>query len=333
MSMEENESSLHKHQEADTAKHGDASAEAAGVARGAARSIGRSARSVGRSVGRSPIGSLPHQSALLKRRLPVRQVARVSDRLSTGYDWWSTAVESSEGKETLSRRVAVFGVNLVKNTILGLAVFGSYEAIVSHLSPPAVQDDDETKKILILEEHDDESGEPRVFFDHNDDYARAALPIHAGAGFVAGSVHGVATSLMETSPFKSNGVSMLRTSLPPNMMHHAVAHSLLFGSYEGFKRMFVEQLEDHEYYGGGYLAAFGVAGGLAGQVQHVASHYLEPWAVGMAVPTTTTTTAKAATRWTKQLWASAPALRPTLAAFLPSAIGFVAFEYGKTFAT
>lgn len=52
------------------------------------------------------------------------------------------------------------------------------------------------------------------------------LPIHAGAGFVAGSFHGVTTSLMEISPFKSIGLTMLRASLPPNMIHRAVAHLL-----------------------------------------------------------------------------------------------------------
>lgn len=71
----------------------NASAEAAGIVRGFARSVGR-------SVARLPIGSLPRR-AVFRRRLPVRQVAKLSDRIATGLDLFSSAVESTEGKQRM----------------------------------------------------------------------------------------------------------------------------------------------------------------------------------------------------------------------------------------
>jgi hypothetical protein len=108
-----------------------------------------------------------------------------------------------------------------------------------------------------------------------------------------------------------------------NIIHHSLAHSLLFGSYESIKRGILQQVHsmDTQYYGGEYLTTFAIAGGIAGQVQFAISHYTEQY-LGLSDfslrlrPT-----------------AVAPNLRPFLWAFPPSAIGFVAFEYGKKFVT
>lgn len=78
-----------------------ASAAEAGITRGALRSLGRSAVRLP-AVGRLPItrrGGAP----ALRTRLQVKQVARVSDRVSTGLDLLNTAQEAN-----LSRKRARF---------------------------------------------------------------------------------------------------------------------------------------------------------------------------------------------------------------------------------
>jgi hypothetical protein len=108
-----------------------------------------------------------------------------------------------------------------------------------------------------------------------------------------------------------------------NIIHHSLAHSLLFGTYESIKRGILQQLHsmDAQYYGGEYMTTFAIAGGIAGQVQFAVSHYTEHY-LGLS-------------DFSLRLRASAaaPTLRPFLWAFPPSAIGFVAFEYGKKFTT
>lgn len=278
---------------------------AGGVVRGAARSLGRT---VLRPALKAPVGSLPHR-AVFRQRLPLKQVAKVSDRLSTGYDWWSTAVESTPGgdgkKNQVWPRVKSFTSMLMKNALLGAAVFESYGYIVDQLAPATIGD---------TKQEDDEG-----FLEEPDEFERASLPIHIGAGFAAGSVHGVFTTVLESS----------KTPVRLNAIHHACAHSILFGSYEGLKRLFVGEMHSMEsgtqIYGGGYLVAFGIAGGIAGQLQHLSSHYLELW-LGISswvVPKDAGALAR--------IRSTAPAVRPTMAAFLPSCIGFIAFEYGKKF--
>jgi hypothetical protein len=277
---------------------------AGGVVRGAARSLGR-------SVLKAPVGSLPHR-AVFRQRLPLRQVAKLSDRLSTGYDWWSTAVESTtDGKKNqVWPLVKNFSTTLVKNTLMGAAVFESYGYIVGELAPAG--------KVEEAADEDDDEG----FLKEPDAFERASLPIHLGAGFAAGSFHGILTTVLESST-----VPMYR-----NILHHASAHSILFGSYEFLKRMLVEEMHYIEsgtqIYGGGYLTAFGVAGGIAGQLQHISSHYLELW-LGIS----NAMVVKGDTGALARMRATAPAIRPTLGAFLPSCIGFIAFEYGKKFSS
>ena len=67
-----------------------------------------------------------------------------------------------------------------------------------------------------------------------------------------------------------------------------------------------------------------MAGGVAGQVQHVASHYTEQWLRLEEGAMATTST-------TRNVWkVRPPLLRSVLMAFPASSIGFVAFEYGRS---
>jgi hypothetical protein len=365
-------------------RQGGTSAEAAGVARG-----------VSRSILRSPIGQLP------RRRIPIRRVARVSDRVATGWDWYSTAVESttttstsattttsttfkngdtttttgkSHMRERVLRvvqgwrqeywpRVKTFTRSIAKNTLLGLVVFETYGSVISRMAPEGTtsadlrqqqkqQDEESTTKLsinsilntdiesvivdrtLIDDEH-----ENQVVQDSLDEYARASLSVHVGAGLAAGSVHGVVVSVLESKALLAASrptISHFLHITAAQTLYHGLSHSLLFGSYEGIKRILIHNLysvdNSTEYYGAGYLASFVVAGGVAGQVQHVSSHYGEQYLEMRGLEYGSTAVAHSSSFSSVFRSMARPALRQTLRAFPPAAIGFVAFEYGKKFA-
>ena len=72
-----------------------------------------------------------------------------------------------------------------------------------------------------------------------------------------------------------------------------------------------------------HIASITLAGGIAGQFQHITSHISEQ-CLGLV------NESKNSTSLLRRLKvASWPSLRSTLLSFPPSAIGFLAFEYGK----
>jgi hypothetical protein len=95
----------------------ESSSEAAGLARGAARTV----NSISKQVRRQVMGNIPHQGSpniivpkpkvkvrIPKRIKPMKKVATVSDKLSTGldvydtYDYAASTVKDSEAKEKTS---------------------------------------------------------------------------------------------------------------------------------------------------------------------------------------------------------------------------------------
>jgi hypothetical protein len=186
-----------------------------------------------------------------------------------------------------------FSAALVKNTVLGAAVFETYCYTVEYLAPP-----------------------PRQGEEDIDEYARASTPVHILAGALGGSVHGVVGTVWEVAA-KERTIH----SLPKMTLFHSTAHATLFGSYEMLKRLFLDTsgVDSKSHHGPAYLGSVSMAGGLAGQLQHTLSHYGEQLlhleeseaAIGIR--------------------ARPPLLRNVLMAFPPSAIGFVAFEYGRRF--
>ena len=329
----------------DLSDHGDASAEAAGAARGLSRSLGRTVgRSAARSASRFPVGKIPQRATtttIVRRgppRLRARQVAKVSDRLSTGYDWWSSAVESdgSKGKPSLWSRGAVFATSVVKNTLLGMLVFESYGYTIAMLAPTPniaiVGDGAKGEQTLssggdfrVDDEQDDIDDDELVPGVLDDEYARASVAAHFLAGAVGGSAHGVAETVLERP-------LLFHRRLPLMTAHHGLAHAVLFGSYESFKRAMEDDClsvaGDNQL---GYLVSFTLAGGFAGQLQHVVSHYTEQILIPESSGSPAIGNRSSLVALLRRL--SLPTLRPTLMAFLPGAIGFVAFEYGKHIST
>jgi hypothetical protein len=339
----------------DEETHKNASAEAAGVVRGLSRSLGR-------TVARIPMGSVPRRALFRAKRLPVRQVAKISDRLSTGWDWWTSAVESTSNDDTrartTTRRAGAFVSSVLKNAILGAAVFETYGYIVFKLAPDVQPTGDgKSENGLELQGGDDRSfvakgssGEMEYnedqFANHEDEFARASIAIHFLAGGVGGSVHGIASTVIE-NPLRGNMTSVLQR-LPAMTVHHSLAHSVLFGSYEIIKRGLLSHAESDgvQHFGLEYLASITIAGGFSGQLQHVFSHYTEqllgittdvqnpvPLKTQHQAPSTSVGSSFFSTRRMLLQNLSPPALRPALITFLPGAIGFVAFEYGKKITT
>ena len=105
-----------------------------------------------------------------------------------------------------------------------------------------------------------------------------------------------------------------------------MAHAMLFGSYETIKRTMLQYSDDEERLQNRayYLVTLTLAGGLAGQIQHAASHYVEA-VMGLSNHTLHID-------W-RTTFSNPMTIRPLLWAFPPSAIGFIAFEYGKEFMT
>lgn len=157
----------------------------------------------------------------------------------------------------------------------------------------------------------------------HDAYARASLKTHYFAGACGGSVHAVASTFWE-SLWKP---SLIRI-LPAMTIHHAIAHSVLFGCYETTKRGLLATMSDSRKHDEiPYFASVTLAGGIAGQIQQVVSTYTEQW-LRIAV---VKETPQPFTRHMVRFKATPPTVRSVLFAFPPSAISFVAFEYGKSF--
>jgi hypothetical protein len=75
-----------------------------------------------------------------------------------------------------------------------------------------------------------------------------------------------------------------------------------------------------------YFASVTFAGGIAGSIQHIISTYTEQWFRIENVQETP----KPFTRHMIRIYAVPPTIRSIVYAFPPSAISFVAFEYGKS---
>ena len=289
-------------------------------------------------------------------RVNVRRIAKASDRASTGLDLVEAA-SSEEGSSKLEvqrqdlsvrvkdvmRRVPAFMATLAKNTVLGMAVFATYESVVEYEWP--------SSSPASSSSANDGNGEIVPF----DPLSSASLSWHVTAGFLAGTAHAVVNYTMD-------GMMRMRTNIlgglvtgtvpasspfVPYMMHHAISHGILFGSYEGTKRMLIPFLasgvggennhhrdnhgDDDENVHYSNLLAIGLAGGIAGTAQHIVSEYTETTFVASYTKICQAKGLTFSERLQLLPRASLPSVRALAMAFLPSSIGFVAFEYGKEF--
>ena len=253
---------------------------------------------------------------------------------------------------------------MVKNTLLGAAVFETYCYTVETLAPPAT----DNSMIVHNNNNNNNNNDQEVDYDDpkNDNskssldaYARASPLLHTVAGTLGGGVHGILGTLWETAASKLGSTSTVVTAttvsslsspllaMPRMTLHHGMAHGALFGSYEIWKRQLLQSysaaagvdattISLHDA-GHAYLACVLVAGGLAGQVQHLMSHYTEQWlrleegpSAVMMEATSSSSSSSSTSMTTNVLRFRPPVLRSVLIAFPASAVGFVAFEYGRS---
>ena len=327
----------------------ETSSQAAGVARGASRALAKGVK--GSAAGRLPVAakaasapmtvagthlpkppmprggaarlprSLPRSASAPRHAVKVPRatriprsradaIARASDRASLGMDVLSAGLESGDapGAESRTsrtlRQLASFGRAFAVNTFLGIAVYATYEGSVDRLAAS----------------YSDASGG-----EVEDACERATLPQHFAAGAAGGGAHAVLTLAVDSMPRSTGSLGL---SLPSvgyalsSCAHHSFAHALLFGSYQGTKRLLMSTREDPGGQSSHHLGVVALAGGFAGQCQHVCSHFAEQW-LGLAEMSR-------GLDWRHRMRVAAwPTLRSTMVSFPPSAVGFVAFEYGK----
>lgn len=221
-------------------------------------------------------------------------------------------------------------------------MFEAFEKVICYLDE---KNSDNARSRSIVDENGIKSQSDYNYLEHGDAFSRTSLAQHLGAGMVGGSVHSLLQmSFQSVSFIKQNGLNRSRMA-PISLIsswslsytfHHAIAHGLLFSSYEGIKRSLfsekslhssVQSENDVEIFGnsGNDIMTIVLAGGIAGQIQHVASHYIESW-LGVGEDRNI----KTYLRYRKKLFVQAPSFKSICLSFPPSAIGFIAFEFGKS---
>lgn len=335
------------------------SPESAGLARGIARSA------VPKGAGRVAVGRLPLNSgqvargsrvATKARMAKIQRVAKVSDRASTGFDFVEAQLDAAESsssvqKESWKTRASNFAGNLVKNTILGMAVFATYEEAIDRFEGGDDNKNQEDLELMGPTGSGDTSERP---------VSSTRLSQHFAAGFCAGSVHAGLGSVIENFAgliwqplqhrFLSKGAApvaasnAVKTAFFPNLLQHSTSHAVLFGSYETLKRMTMLALtntnttiqidstssieEETDGFIDNQLVAVGLAGGMAGILQQVANDTTEQ--------VTKVLQQKRSGLEQQNVGNLFASIRPPrysattlLMLSIPTSIGFVAFEYGR----
>lgn len=282
---------------------------------GLVRAAIRSSISIYRSI---LFGSFP-------RRVPLRSVAKVTDQASTAWETYSflrgshkeVVTESKQLQQkqkeghggAVWRKAQVFGHTLrgalpplIKSGFLGTAVFELYES---------------TKDMM-----DDAIG-----FDP-DGEAEAATSTWKGTiflsstavvcGGLAGACHGVMYVGWEHGRQLMDSRYAVTNVWGGTAFAHSLAHASLFGSFEVMKDalLFLTGARHEEPLG---VAMVGLAGGLAGLCEEAVSHLTPHWEVeGVG-------SLKVAIRRHGM-----PQLRAISAGALPTSLGFLAWEYGRS---
>jgi len=256
------------------------------------------------------------------------------------------------------------------NTVLGMAVFSAYESTIEKLAPTSSSSSGEDgahghsppRRYRSREARGDDDGsgadEGEASAIPTDAMDRATLPQHLLAGAAGGAAHAALSLALEAKLEAGTSASRRRLHVPPvrysasTFLHHSLSHSVLFGSYQLSKRTLARLRSHHRRSagdgdGGGddalRFATIAVAGGLAGQCQHVVGHLSERWLglaaaenVAAAATTTANPSASSSSVSLRRLVMSSsswPTWRSTALTFPLSAVGFLAFEYGKLMMT
>ena len=211
---------------------------------------------------------------------------------------------------------------LIKNIILGVAVFEIHERSIHHFHRDHTKKDSKSKMDETISQH-------------------------FAAGVIAGVAHSILHMTFESTTHMLSSRNQIKMILPSSSefsslfswsiahtAHHGIAHGFLFSSYEYMKRALFQNsprespARETKFMD---MIKIGFAGGIAGQIQHIASHYTEIWLrVGEDdnVRSYWQERSKLLSHW--RLIGAGPSMRSICMSFPPSGIGFIAFEFGKT---
>jgi hypothetical protein len=271
------------------------------------------------------------------------------------------------------RRVLHAAGSFVANAILGMAVFATYESMIEHIMVPTsthpsaddYDDDGGSEDDATMDAMDRATLSQHVLAGATAGSAHALLSLALEMKLVPGlpvpppspsaSSGGIERSSSSSNPSTWWTSKSMRLSLPPprysssTILHHSLSHSALFGTYQLSKRS-LTRLCSHFRSGdngiprGGRLddddvlrfATIAVSGGLAGQCQHVVGYISERW-LGLVAedarnppPPSSSMFVSPRRFMTSISW---PTWRSTALTFPLSAVGFLAYEYGKLMMT
>jgi hypothetical protein len=181
-------------------------------------------------------------------------------------------------------------------------------------------------------------------------YTQTTIPQHFLVGAFSGGIYSL--SLFSWESIASKMIKVVHSPLPApppspsplfyTLMSNTLSHSILYGSYEGFKRCLYHSSQQHHYRYPSMrsihddndddapmmipwnVSIFGIAGGTAGVIHHSMSHFMERWREGILQMEDSVKMS-----WMEKVKVYTPTVKSTLFAFLSHAIGFVAFECGK----
>ena len=284
---------------------------------GLVRAAIRSSISIYRSI---LFGSFP-------RRVPLRSVAKVTDQASTAWETYSllrgshkeVVTESKQQQQQQQQKEGHGGGAWRKAQVLGHTLRGAL--------PPLIKSGFLGTAVFELYESTKDTLDDVLGLDP-DEEAEAATSTWKGTmllsstavvgGGLAGACHGVMYVGWEHGRRFMDSRYAVTNVWGGTAFAHSLAHASLFGSFEVLKDalLFLTGARHEEPLG---VAMVGLAGGLAGLCEEAVSHLTPHWEMeGVG-------SLKAAIRRHGM-----PQLRAISAGALPTSLGFLAWEYGRS---
>ncbi|GFH45736.1 hypothetical protein CTEN210_02210 [Chaetoceros tenuissimus] len=258
-----------------------------GVARGSARTISKWSRTLSRYKTKRIYASTSIKPGFLRgsAKTVVKGTSKAARKLSRRavvanlmpnpdiekkHDSPSSQSKLQYPNQTMHGKKIFHYTNLliIKNTILGVAVFEIHERSIHSFHRDHTRKDS-TSKI-------DET-----------------ISQHFAAGVIAGVAHSFLYMTFESTTHMFSSRNQIKMILPKSSefsslfswsiahtTHHGIAHGFLFSSYEFMKRVLFQNspressVRETKFID---MMKIGFAGGIAGQIQHIASHYTEIW--------------------------------------------------------
>lgn len=195
-----------------------------------------------------------------------------------------------------------------QSLLMGIVVFGTYDAVLNSWK----------KSKKKQQQHDKNNHETE--YSTEEINIEPSIVVHGAAGAASGVARSIFWMTWEAAVYRIffHSNFLLRTTL-----HNAACYGTLFGTYQSIRHLVTASLDDRlnnnkndnneDKYNPVYLfdiLGTAVAGGVAGQVHHVVNHYTSHW------------------NHFHPKRPPLPSLYPTLSAFGPMSLCFLAFEYG-----